>query len=273
LIAVGLATAGCGSASGPSLPTIGAARQYELTKFEPAATVEPGRPNDVAFTIQLPSGKPLTTYRRGPGPHTGVHLIIVRNDLSVIIHQHPPVGPDGHVVEPIVFPKPGPYRVLVDAYPKLKNGPPNFQLHREVRVAGAYRPQPLGAYSPTVTVDGYRFTVHGRPNLHALQGGSMLVTVTDPSGKPASFTPWFGALGHAIFFRAGSLDYLHTHICGPNTPACLSAVGGVRVVGHSTRPGRLLVGTLFTAPGKWRLFLQCKVGGRVLTVPFTLRVR
>jgi hypothetical protein len=26
-------------------------------------------------------------------------------------------------------------------------------------------------------------------------------------------------------------------------------------------------------PGTWRLFLQCKVDGRVLTAPFTLAVR
>jgi YtkA-like len=35
----------------------------------------------------LPSGKPLTQYKTGPGPHTGVHLIIVRDDLAYIIHQ------------------------------------------------------------------------------------------------------------------------------------------------------------------------------------------
>ena len=38
-------------------------------------------------------------------------------------------------------------------------------------------------------------------------------------GRPARFTPWFGALAHAIFFRAGSLDYFHTHVCAPARPA------------------------------------------------------
>ena len=36
-------------------------------------------------------GTTLTKFRRGPGPHTGVHLIYVRDDLSTIVHHHPPV--------------------------------------------------------------------------------------------------------------------------------------------------------------------------------------
>ena len=274
VLAFALTAAGCSSSSaGPSVPTIGAARTFRLAGFEPAKPVQTGRPTDVAFTIDQPSGKPLTNYRRGSGPHTGVHLIVVRNDLSVIIHEHPPVGADGHVSQPFVFPAPGPYRVLVDAYPKLPGLLRNFQLHESVRVSGAYRPKAPPPFSPNVTVDGYRFVMHGRPKLRAIQPASLKVTVTSPSGAPATFTPWFGALAHAIFFRAGSLDYFHTHVCGPNTPGCSTAFGGLRVVGRPLGPGRLNVGVLLPVTGTWRLFLQCKVDGRVLTAPFTLRVR
>jgi len=82
----------------------------------------------VSFTVQLPSGKPLTHYKTGPGPHTGVHLIIVRDDLAYIIHQHPPIGPNGLLRQVVTFPAPGPYRVLVDVYPNLPGVLPNFQL-------------------------------------------------------------------------------------------------------------------------------------------------
>ena len=37
----------------------------------------------------------MTKFRTGSGPHTGVHMIIVRDDLSVIIHRHPPMRPGG----------------------------------------------------------------------------------------------------------------------------------------------------------------------------------
>ena len=87
------------------------------------------------------------------------------------------------------------------------------------------------------------------------------------------FTPWFGALAHAIFFRAGSLDYFHTHVCGPSTPGCTSILGGAKVVGRPTAPGRIRVGVLLPIAGNWRLFLQFQTGGRIITAPFTLRVR
>ena len=87
------------------------------------------------------------------------------------------------------------------------------------------------------------------------------------------FTPWFGAIAHAIFFRAGSLAYFHTHVCGAATPACSGSFGATRVSGTSTRPGRLRVGVLVPQAGTWRLFLQFKAHGRVVTAPFTLVIR
>ncbi len=98
------------------------------------------------------------------------------------------------------------------------------------------------------------------------------MNVTDPHGRPASFAPWYGALAHAIFFRRGTLDYFHTHVCSPGATGCTSVLGPAKVTGTSTTPGKLNVGVLLPAPGKWRLFLQTKVGGRLVTAPFTLNV-
>jgi hypothetical protein len=265
-----VAVTGCSSSSSrPDVPTIAPARTYELAGFEPQRLARAGSAR-LSFTIRQPSGKPLTAYKRGPGPHTGVHLIVVRRDLGVLIHRHPPIGRDGRIEETIRFPSPGPYRVLVDAYPA---GTRNFQLHRDLRVAGPYKPRPLTPFEPVVTRDGYRVTLSGPRRLHAIEPASLAATITDPQGRPARFTPWFGALAHAIFFRAGSLDYFHTHVCGTTTPGCISFLGGAKVVGRPTAPGHVLVGVLLPVAGDWRLFLQFKTGGRVLTAPFTLRVR
>ena len=253
------------------MPTIEPARTFELAGFNPVRVPRPG-PVRLSFTIRQPSGKPLTAYRTGAGPHTGVHLIVVRDDLGVIIHRHPPIGRDGHISQAIDFPSPGPYRVLVDAYPAVHGAPRNFQLHANVRVAGSYKPAGLPPFSPTVTVDGYRVTLSGPHGLHAIEPAHLTVSVRDPAGRPVSFTPWYGALAHAIFFRARSLDYFHTHVCGPSTPGCTSVLGGTTVTGRSTKPGKLQVGVLLPIGGTWRLFLQFQAGGRILTAPFTLRV-
>jgi hypothetical protein len=260
--------AGC-SSSRPSVPTIAPARTYELAGFTPLRVAGPGAVR-LAFTIRQPSGKPLTRYRTGAGPHTRVHVIVVRRDLSVIVHRHPQIGPAGRIETRITLPAPGPYRVLVDAYPL---GARNFQLHRDLRVSGAYRPLALPPFRATMTRDGYRISLAGPRRLHAIEPAFFVASVTAPGGRPAPFTPWFGALAHAIFFRAGSLDYFHTHVCGPATPGCTSVLGGARVVGRATRPGKARVGVLLPVAGTWRLFLQLKTHGRVLTAPFTLRVR
>jgi hypothetical protein len=264
--------AACSSSSHVSAPTIAPARTFRLAGFAPAHAVQPGRPTTLAFTIDQPSGAPLTQYRRGPGPHTGVHVIVVRDDLSTIIHHHPPIADGGQVSDRITFPAPGRYRVLVDVYPA--NLPQrNFQLFENVEVAGTYHPQPIPSFSPTVDVGGYRIALHGKPKLRAIQAAFLGVTVSDASGRPARFTPWFGALAHAIFFRAGTLAYFHTHVCGASTPACAGVFGPARISGHSSTPGHLSVGVLLPQAGTWRLFLQCKVDGRILTAPFTLHVR
>jgi hypothetical protein len=269
-VALCVLAAGCGSSSGTL--TVGAARTFKLAQFTPA-TFQPGKPQRISFTIEQPSGAPLTSYRTGAGPHTGVHLIIVRSDLGAIVHKHPPIGPDGRITEVVTLPTPGRYRVVVDAYPRLSGPLRNFQLFRSITVAGKAAPRPLPPFRPEATAAGYRFVLNHPPALHAIRPAFLRLSVTRPDGSPAPFTPWFGALAHAIFFRAGSLDYFHTHVCAAGVSGCTSILGPTRVTGRATRPGELRVGVLLPVPGTWRLFLQCKVDGRVLTAPFTLVVR
>jgi hypothetical protein len=275
LLAATIVLAGCGS-SGSALtaPHVAPAKVFSLAGFQPTTPIFPGRPTTISFTVQQPSGKPLTSYKTGPGPHTGVHLIIVRDDLAHIIHQHPPVGPDGMVRQTVTFPAPGPYKVLVDIYPNLPGGQPNFQLFQTVTVAGAYHPKPLPPFKADQVIDGYHVDMQSHPSLHAIQAQFVNVEVTDANGGKVNFVPWFGALAHAIFFHQGSLDYFHSHICAPNAANCgsLPGVSSTRVTGHSTAPGKLTLGVLLPVPGTWRLFLQMKLGAQIVTAPYTLQV-
>jgi hypothetical protein len=269
-----LAACGGGSSSSSSgFPSIQAAKTYSLVTFSPKAPVAAGQPTRVSFQIRQPNGKPLTSFKEGPGPHTGVHLIIVRRDLATIVHTHPPIGADGRFATSITFTEPGPYKVVVDAYPNTTGPQRNFQLFGTLTVRGKYTPEQLPPLDTSQLVDGYTITLHGSPNLHAIEPAFLHATVTAPDGKPAAFTPWFGALAHAIFFRAGSLDYFHTHVCAPGASGCTSVLGGSKVTGKSSTPGKLDIGVLVPVAGTWRLFLQCRVQGHVLTAPFTLTVK
>ena len=259
-----LALAGCGGGGGSPTVSIPAARTYSL--------VAKAHGKLLSLKIVQPDGTLLTRLKRGAGPHTGVHVIVVRRDLEAILHVHPPVPSTGTFTVDVSTLPAGPYRVVVDVYPLNPNPQPNFQLFSTLRIAGAYTPAALPPLKPQEVVDGYTFTLHGTPRLRAIEPAFLTFTVAH-KGRPAQFTPWFGALAHAIFFRRGTLDYFHTHVCAPGAAGCTSVLGSAKVTGSSATPGKLDVGVLVPVAGTWRLFLQCKVDGRVLTAPFTLTVR
>ena len=282
--AVALAAAGCGGGTGVAPPTIAAARVYKVIHFQPSGPVTAGKPTKVSFAIQQPDGTILKMFKGGPGPHTGVHMIFVRDDLSTIIHHHPPLNGTGKILDTVTFPSPGPYRLVIDVYPTTCGGSStpaipgaptsicNFQLFGKVNVAGAYKPQPLPPTTQSETVGGYHFSLAGASRLRAIQAQLVQVNVIGPQGQAPTFQPWFGALAHAIFFRRGSLDYFHTHVCAPGAVGCTSILGAAKVTGSSTTPGKLTVGVLVPVSGTWRLFLQVKIDGKTITAPFTLHV-
>jgi hypothetical protein len=263
---------GCGGgASGPPTPTIAPAKQYQLVGFQPKRSVAAGQSVEVRFKIVQPSGATITRYRTGPGPHTGVDLIIVRQGADALIYTDTTVGKDGFAREDITLPAPGRYRVIVDAYPQESGVPRNFQLFTTIRATGSTPAPVLPLSTHSVTVGGYRFTVQGHPSLKAIQPAAMTITVTDEHGRPAQLQPLRGALAHAIFIRLGTLDYFHTHVCSPSLPGC-TTLAGAPPVGKTAGAGRLKVGILLPLSGTWRLFLLTKVGGRVITAPLVLRV-
>jgi hypothetical protein len=135
------------------------------------------------------------------------------------------------------------------------------------------KPQPLGNYNPVQHLGGFTFTAPRRPDVRAIQAALMTVHVSDASGKPARFVPWYGALAHAIFFHVGTLDYFHTHVCAPGASGCTSLIAGASVTGRSSAPGRLTIGILLPTAGTWKLFLQSKPNGKLVTVPYILRAR
>jgi hypothetical protein len=275
-IACLLALSGCGGSSdngGLEGPDIGRAKSFALVGLADTGTVPAGKPATLRFHIEQPEGGPLTRYKTGSGPHTGVHLIMVRKDLSEIVHRHPPVASDGTVTEKVAFPDPGPWHVVTDVYPDLgANTLQNFQLTGTVNVAGDYAKAPLPPFDGVQEVGGNRFAMKRPAKLTALKPQFLDIDVTDAQGRPAKFDQYYGALAHAIFFRAGSLAYFHTHVCGAGATGCASSIGGSSVTGKSTTPGKLKVGMLLPSSGTWKLFLQTKIGGKVVTVPYTLKV-
>jgi hypothetical protein len=263
---------GCGGAgSSPAPPTIAPAKQYRLDGFQPQRPVKAGRPTEISFKIVLPSGQTLTWYRTGPGPHTGVDLIIVRQGADALDYTDTTLGRDGVAREDVTLPAPGRYRVIVDAYPNQSGAPRNFQLSTTIHATGRTPVPVLPRPSRSVTVDGYRFTIQGHPRQKAIQPAFVTITVTGPDGHPAQLQPLRGALAHAIFIRLSGLDYFHTHVCTPKLAGC-TTLAGAPPVGKTVGAGKLRLGLLLPLAGRWRLFLLARPNGHTVTAPFTLDV-
>ena len=270
-----LALAGCGGAgSGLTVPTVAPAKVFSLGGFQPSTPVD-ARPSGHRHVHRAAAERQAADpVQDRPGPHTGVHLIIVRDDLAYIIHQHPPIGPNGLLRQTVTFPAPGPYRVLVDVYPNIPGGQPNFQLftndqrHRHLPAAAA-----AAVSSPTWSSTATTSTWQPHPALHAIQAQFINVEVTDPHGHKPTFVPGSARSRTRSSSDEGSLDYFHTHICAPERAELRRACPAwpqSRISGSSTAPGKLTIGVLLPVPGTWRLFLQMKLGGRIVTAPYTL---
>ncbi len=253
----------------PAPPTIAPAKEYKLDWQSPASVAKPGT-TTLHFAVRTPDGKILTHFRTGAGPHTGVHLIIVRDDLSTIVHKHPPIPASGRLALPVDLPHAGVPRA--GRRVSGDRGVTELPADHELQVGTGNVKAPLPPYSPVVRAGGLTFRVAKLPGLRLAEPASMIVNVTDAAGKPVTFKPFYGALAHAIFFRQGSLDYFHSHICGDD-PACTGSFVSPATAGHVTKPGRMELGVLLPASGRWRLFLQVVHGGKLITAPFTLRVR
>ena len=260
---------GCGGGGSPAGPTIAPAKQYRLVGFQPKQPIPAGRPTEISFKIVIPSGTTLTHYRTGPGPHTGVDLVIARYGADAVIYTDTTVSKNGVAREDVTLPAPGRYRVVVDAYPVQAGVPTNFQLFTTITATGSGAAPQIPTHGTSVTVHGYRFAIQGHPRLKAIQPTLITITVTDPHGRPAHLQPYREALAHAIFIRVGSLDYFHTHVCAPDIPGC-TTLAGAPPVSKTAGTGKLRLDALLPLAGTWRLFLIAAPDGHVLTAPLTL---
>ena len=144
----------------------------------------------------------------------------------------------------------------------------NFQLHEAVTVTGT---RARAARASAQERDVRRLPLHDQHAELQSQAQFMDVAVRSQSGATPVFTPWFGALAHAIFFQPHAPwdYYFHTHVCSPK-PALCTVEGDLGVVAPARRPAcrHALPDHRPLAP-----VLGAKSTARRSPQPFTLDVR
>jgi hypothetical protein len=211
----------------------------------------PGRDRGISFTIDGPSGKPVTEYDLEHEKR--LHLIAVRRDFTGFQHVHPELSSTG-VWSTNLDLTPGQWRLFADFKATDAEA---LTLGTDLAVDGDYRPAAPGDESRTAKVDGYTVTLDGDL---APGSDSKLTLNVSRDGKPVTdVQPYLGAYGHLVALRAGDLAYLHVHPDG--TPEDGKTKPGPDVVFYAEVP----------SDGTYHLYLDFKHDGVVRTAAFTVR--
>jgi hypothetical protein len=279
------------SATSTSQPTLAVAA---------ASTPAPGKPVTLTLTLTGADGKPLGPNEIKTEHEHKVHVMIVDSALEDYSHVHgEPGAKPGEWTVSFTPKHPREYRVWADF--KLAGGEHegHGDAHSEGReqekkdghgekghsheegghdqgktddhgltpsatlgVGGETGPAIAAVQSLSAKVDGYAFTLSLGGALTADAHVPATLTVADSAGAPvAALEPLMGAYAHLVGFSADGTTMVHGHPEGAE-PKDASARGGPALT-FELHP---------TASGPNRMFVQVKIGGKVITAPFTLVV-
>jgi hypothetical protein len=220
-----------------------------LTLVAERTTFPPGKAQELAFRVTGPGGAPVTTF--GVVHDKPLHLVVIRRDLTGFQHLHPAMAPDGTWRVPLSLAAPGSYRAVADFTAIVGGRQVAATLGVDLTVAGEHRPVPLPAPVRQATAGDFQVSYEGAPRTGPTQ--PLLMTVTT-QGRPAAVEPYLGAYGHLVVFREGDVGYVHVH------PEAAPVDGKVKF--WLAAPG----------PGRYRMFFDFQVGGKVHTAAWTAEV-
>lgn len=219
-------------------------------RLEPSETrFEPEVPVHWTFQIVDEDGAVVTDFEEAHGRPS--HLVVVRRDLTRFQHRHPELRADGTwLVEDLAVPDPGVYRAFVDV---VVDGHPTT-LGFDLLAPGTATHDERPDASRRATAGNYEIELL-TDDIVADERGRLSFAVRRDSDPVPELEAYLGALGHLVALREGDLAYLHVH---PEATAPDS--------------GRVEFEARFPTPGRYRLFLQTKPEGNLITAQFDVRV-
>jgi hypothetical protein len=174
-----------------------------------------------------------------------MHLIVVRRDLSGFQHLHPEQTKDGGWTVPLRLAGAGSHRVFAD----FSSGGESHTLGADLHQEGRFVPRELPHPASTARTDT------GLEVRLEQARGDVRFTVFDEGRRVRDIEPYLGARGHLVALREGDLAFLHVH---PESDA--------------SEGSEIRFGVEYPSEGRYRLFVQFKLDGRVHTAAFTREV-
>ena len=208
----------------------------------------PGRTERLSFRVVDEDGAVVRDFDVA---HTKrMHVIVARRDLTGFQHLHPAQAADGTWTLPLCIADPGSYRLFAD----FEREGEKTTLATDLRVDGAADLKPLPAPAAVAVSDGGYDVALDAEEAAPGEEGHLDFTVSK-HGREVQTEPYLGAGGHLVALREGDLAFLHVHPTDEESGSAIS------------------FGATFPTPGRYRLFLQFKIDGRVQTVAFTQEVQ
>ena len=233
-----------------------------------------------------------------------IHVFVISDDMSSFAHLHP--GSRDSVVFPSQLPAlpAGKYRVFADI---VHESGFTHTLTSSVDIPAAISSLPVTTADPDDSwlVDakpntGTQATLDDGTTIHWIRGDKFVAgnpaplrfEVRNADGSPAPLEPYMGMAGHAVVQRADGSVFVHLHPMGTISMASQMAFVmrnegdtirgrlGKRVseaemsaISHATVPSSTVsFPYAFPKEGPYRVWVQVKRGGRVLTAAFDAAV-
>jgi plastocyanin len=266
--------------------TTDAARAFKVDFKSEPAEITAGTPAVLSFTVKDKNGaivKDLPIVHEKP-----MHLLVVSNDLAEFYHVHPEQSADGSYRVSHTFLNGGDYKLYADFTPK---DAAQVVEQIAVKVGGTERAKVALVVDEKLekTVEGLRVVMKPSAEIKAGQELTLDFQAFDAkTNKPATdLQNYLGELAHFVIISEDMKDFVHAHPMAKgesmdsmkmgDNPADNHADGGhdhATMEGTTTKPSASEVAahTAFPRAGLYKLWAQFQRGGKVISVPFVVRV-
>lgn len=217
-------------------------------------------PTRFHLKIETPEGQAVKHKQFKINHGKRIHALVV--DPSLQDYQHLHLRPlEGETLAEYEFSltptQPGDYKITLDVV-DLKNK--HYYLETQFSVPGNSQ-KPVFAPALTQQIQGLQFELDWSGPLRAKQPLTLGITVKQQDKLFRQLQPTMQAYAHLIGYSADRTQLLHAHPLGEE-PVSSNQRGGPN----------LKFGLEFPKPGYYRLFLQIKVKGKDVFVPFDVKV-
>ena len=250
--------------------------QQPQTEAHLKITPTPGKPltEKLDLWMTLP-GKPAAIQSYQVEMTKKLHMILVRDDFKVFLHEHPALRPDGHLVLSQTFPLPGTYYAYTDGLP---NGM-NHQVFRFQFDVGQPSPPNRNLPQTGLGVEAGPYEVDiSSVRLRAGQMATLDVAILK-NGQPATdLHPYLGVPAHAVFLDAQDLSYVHVHPTAKGEMMNMGMNGNMAMADpppmpeNGPSPSALQLHLALRQPGSYKMWLQFRGGSQLCIAEFTITV-